>query len=199
MAKAALRIASPTENIVNVHLEELNHYLFRKRLEYLIGAAIFVVWFYVLDAWVWRLPIVSVVVFLLGMPCFVIAAIVGLFPKFRRSAIRIMVCLGILFLGIVTVFGTFHARIQLTKWRAARLGDACMAYHAKYRRYPESLDALVPEFRSSVPRARHGSFGDGEFFYSAHDASQPFLYYECRPPFGNCYYYIKSRCWVFRD
>ena len=37
------------------------------------------------------------------------------------------------------------------------------------------------------------------FYYAPHETYEPFLYYECLPPFGHCYYYVESRCWRFLD
>jgi hypothetical protein len=135
----------------------------------------------------------------LSLPCFLIAAIVCLFRKSRTSAFKVMASIGILFLGIVAVGITNHIRNNLTESRAVKLGEACIAYHAKYHRYPERLDDLVPEFISSVPSARIGIFGKDDFDYAPHEAHEPFLYYECLPPFGHCYYYVESRCWRFLD
>jgi hypothetical protein len=166
---------------------------------HLIATTMITLWFYILDAWVWFLPIVSLFVFLLILPCFLIATVACLFRRFRTSAFRVMACIGILFLGIVAVGVTNHIRNDLPRRRAVKLGDACLAYHAKYSHYPKHLDDLVPEFISSVPAAKNGILGEDDFFYAPHETSEPFIYYECFPPFGNCYYYVESRCWKFLD
>ena len=95
--------------------------------------------------------------------------------------------------------GTSNVRKNLTQYCAAKLGKACQAYRAKYHHYPERLDDLVPEFIASVPTVRVSIFGEDRFGYSSHDGSEPFIYYNCLPPFGNCYYYVESRCWAFLD
>jgi len=154
---------------------------------------------YILDSWVLFLPAVSAIVLLLVTPCFLIAVILSLFPRLRKSALKAMRCVVILFLGVVAVVGTNHFRKSLTRWRAARLGEACQAYRAKYHQYPKRLDDLVPEFVSAVPSVRVGILGEDGFNYSSHDGPEPFIYYNCLPPFGNCYYYVESRCWVFLD
>jgi hypothetical protein len=169
------------------------------RWRYLMPAIYFAAAFYVADAWVWFLPILSVFVLLLSLPCFLIAAIVSLFRKRRASAFKVMASVGVLFLGIVAVGVTNHIRNNLTKSRAAKLGEACIAYRAKYHRYPEYLEDMVPEFVSSVPPAKIGILGEDDFHYAPHETSEPFLYYECVPPFGHCYYYVESRCWRFLD
>jgi hypothetical protein len=154
---------------------------------------------YILDAWIWSLPVASTLLFVLSLPCFAVAAIVCLFRKYRRPALNVMGCVGIFLLGFAALVGTLHLRKTLLERRAVKIGDACLAYRAKYNRYPERLDQLVPEYFSSVPPARYGILSGEDFSYSADDGPQPFLYYECLPPFGNCYYYIECDCWDSRD
>lgn len=172
---------------------------FRNPSWHLIAAAFIALGFYTLDAWVWFLPAISVAVLVLILPCFLIATILCLFRRLRASALKAMGSIGILFLGIVAVVGTSHFQRNLTQWRAAKLGEACQAYRTKYHRYPEHLDDLAPEFIASVPAARVGILGEDDFKYSSHDGPEPFIYYNCLPPFGNCYYYVESRCWAFLD
>lgn len=166
---------------------------------HLRAAAIITLGFYILDAWVLFFPIASLVVLLLILPSFLITAILCLFRRCRASALRVMACIGILFLGVVAVVSTSHFRKNLTQRRATKLGEACLAYRGKYRRYPDRLGDLVPEFISSVPTARVGILGENGFRYSSHDGPEPFIYYNCVPPFGNCYYYVESHCWTFLD
>ena len=165
----------------------------------LIAATIVSACSYLFDAWVLILPVTSLLLFLLSLPCFAIATIVCCFRKYRRPALNVMACTGVFILGVVAVGGTLHMRHCAIKRRAAKLGDACLAYRAKYKRYPERLDQLVPEYVSSVPPATYGLFGNEEFVYAPHETWQPFIYYECVPPFGVCYYYIESRCWAYLD
>jgi hypothetical protein len=166
---------------------------------YLFAAALIALGFYVVDAWVWFLPVISVVVLVLILPCSLIAAILCLFPRLRRSSLKAIRFMGILFLGVVAALGTTRVHRRLTQCRAVDLGKACQAYRAKYHHYPERLDDLVPEFIRSVPRATVGIFGEDGFYYSSHEGTEPFIYYNCLPPFGNCYYYVESHCWRFLD
>ncbi len=182
-----------------MNIEDITVKVLRWPLNLLIPVTVFTVGVYIVDAWMWFLPILSLFVLLLSLPCLLIAAIVCLFRRFRNSAFKVMACIGILFLGILAVGVTNHIRNNLTERRAVKLGEACLAYHAKYNRYPEHLDDLVPEFISSVPAARIGIFGEDDFSYAPHETSEPFIYYECLPPFGHCYYYVESRCWTFLD
>ena len=110
-----------------MNLENSTLKLLHWRWKYLIPAIIFAVAFYAVDAWVWFLPTLSVLVLLLSLPCFLIAAIVCLFRKCRTSAFKVMASIGILFLGIVAVGITNHIRNNLTESRAVKLGEACIA------------------------------------------------------------------------
>jgi hypothetical protein len=167
--------------------------------QYLIVAGFIALGFYALDTWVLFLPVISLIVLGLILPCFLIAAILCVFRRLRTPVLKAMRIMGILFVGVVAAVGTSHFRRDLTQRRAVKLGQACQAYRGKYHHYPERLDDLVPEFIASVPPATVGIFGDDYFEYSSHDGPEPFIYYNCLPPFGNCYYYVESRCWAFLD
>ena len=158
-----------------MNLEDFTLKLLHWRWKYLLPAILFAVAFYTVDAWVWFLPILSVLVLLLSLPCFLIAAIVSLFRRSRASAFKVMASIGVLFLGIVAVGITNHIRNNLTESSAVKLGEACIAYHAKYHRYPEHLEDMVPEFVSSVPSARIGFLGKDDFHYAPHETYEPFL------------------------
>ena len=73
---------------------------------------------------------------------------------------------------------------------AIAIGNACLAYRAKYHQYPAELKDLVPEFLPSVPVAK---WGDEHFGYSrALDPDrQPMLYYAAVPPFGRRFYHME--------
>ena len=108
-----------------------------------------------------------------------------------------LVCIGILFLGVLADVGAHQLRRNRINSRAVKLGDACLEYRAKYNHYPEQLDDLVPEFISSIQPATATFLGEDDFNYSSHDGPEPFIYYECIPPFGHCYYYVESLLAVF--
>jgi hypothetical protein len=57
---------------------------------------------------------------------------------------------------VASIFVTIGLQNRMAEHRAVKLGDACLAYRAKYQHYPQNLNALVPEFISSVPVARYG-------------------------------------------
>jgi hypothetical protein len=168
-------------------------------MKLIIAATVVTVCSYIFDAWVLVLPVTSMLIFLLSLPFLAIATIACCFRKLRRPALHVMACVGVFVIGVVAVVGTLHLRKCAIERRAVKLGDACLAYRAKHGHYPERLDQLVPEYVSSVPPASYGLLADEEFSYAPHEGSEPFLYYGCAPPFGNCYYYIESHCWAFLD
>ena len=71
-----------------MNFEDFTLKLLRWRWKYLLPAMFFAAAFYTVDAWVWFLPILSVLVLLLSLPCFLIAAIVSLFRRPRAFAFQ---------------------------------------------------------------------------------------------------------------
>ena len=63
---------------------------------------------------------------------------------------------GIYLLAVVSSSVTNDLQSNMADRRTVKLGDACLAYRAKYHHYPDNLQAVVPEFISSVPVARYG-------------------------------------------
>lgn len=107
---------------------------------------------------------------------------------------------GIYLLAAVSIIATIGLQNSMADRRAVKLGDACLAYRAKYHRYPKNLKALVPEFISSVPVARYGLLGGDRFINSSqHDDREPMLYYEAIPPFGRRFYHMETRSWGYLD
>ena len=156
--------------------------------------------FAVFDCWAFpHLPLVALLVFLLILPSLLIVAVLSIFRKYRSTAIKALACIAILFLGVLADAGAHQLRRSRINSRVVRLGDACLAYRAKYKHYPEQLDDLVPEFISSVQAASPTLLGEDDFHYSSHDGPEPFIYYQCLQPFGHCYYYVESRCWRYLD
>jgi hypothetical protein len=107
---------------------------------------------------------------------------------------------GIYLLAAVSILATIGLQNNMADRRAVKLGDACLAYRAKYHRYPISLKALVPEFMSSIPVARYGLLGGDRFnYFYQEDLREPMLYYEAIPPFGRRFYHMETRSWGYLD
>ena len=98
-----------------------------------------------------------------------------------------------LFAAVVVVV-TSGLQKRMTNRRAVKLGDACMAYRAKYHHYPKDLDALVPEFISSVPVAKYGLRGIEPFeYFGGAGGDYPTL---CLPQMTLTCYQIESHMWT---
>jgi len=118
-----------------------------------------------------------------------------------RSLARLRVSkIGIYLLAAFSILITNNLQNRMADRRAVKLGDACLAYRAKYHHYPKRLKELVPEFMSSVPVAKYSLVGNEIFFYfSRDDDREPMLYYEAVPPFGRRFYHMESRSWGYLD
>ena len=79
------------------------------------------------------------------------------------------------------------------------IGNACLAFHLKYRRYPLRLDELVPEFLPSVPAAKYTLGGDHFFYFNPPSGLEPMLYDEALPPFGRRFYHMETGRWGYLD
>lgn len=119
------------------------------------------------DAFLW-LMLLLVFPALAAVPAF-LAALVGLaFRRFRRYAAVIALCCAVYFaaFGAAVRIGD-NIRMSAFRRLAERsepLIAAIRAYEQKHGRPPESLQALVPEFISSVPSTGMGAYP--EYRYS---------------------------------
>ena len=164
------------------------------RASAIIAAVLFVV-----DAFVLALPFFAFVLFVVAWVYFLPATLWALRSNRRVAALRAAKA-GIYLFAAVSIFVTLGLQNRMADRRAVKLGDACIAYRAKYHRYPKNLDALVPEFIPSVPVARYGLVGGDYFFYSSlSDDHEPMLFYEAIPPFGRRFYHMESRSWGYLD
>lgn len=113
--------------------------------------------------------------------------------RFYKAAIYVMAATAILF--------TNALQNRMADAKAVKLGNACLAYRAKYHHYPTDLGDLVPEFISSVPPAKYTL--TGRFFYDGNPLTdndrEPMLYYVAMPPFGRRFYHMESRSWGYLD
>ena len=154
---------------------------------------------YVVDAFVLALPFFALVLFAVVVLSFLPATLWALRSKRRIASLRATKA-GIYLLAAISIYVTLGLQNSMADRRAVRLGDACLAYRAKYHHYPKDLAALVPEFIPSVPVARYGLFLNDSFSYSSpQDDREPMLYYEALPPFGRRFYHMESRSWGYLD
>jgi hypothetical protein len=118
----------------------------------------------------------------------------------RRLYQRRLTKAGIYLLAAVAIFACNDWQNQMADRRAIKIGNACLAFHAKYQRYPNRLQELVPEFLPAVPVAKYMLGGADHFFYfSPPSGTEPMLYYEALPPFGRRFYHLESGAWGYLD
>jgi hypothetical protein len=89
------------------------------------------------------------------------------------------------------------AQSRRAEANAANIIRACEEFHAANDKYPKTLGELVPQYMSSVPRAKYCLlFGD--FLYWNFD-SQPMLAWYAIPPYGCKIYNFEERRWSYLD
>ena len=163
------------------------------------ASVIIAVVLYVGDAFVLAQGFVALVLFAVVLLYFLPATLWAVRTDRRVAKLRAAKA-GIYLLAVVSILVTIKLQNSMADRRAVKLGDACLAYRAKYHHYPENLKALVPEFISSVPVARYGLAGGDSFFYiSAENDREPMLFYEAVPPFGRRFYHMETRSWGYLD
>ena len=127
---------------------------------------------------------------LIGFP----RAFMAKFPEVRRRRLR---NLGVYFAAVLLVFVINATNNHIAQTRAERLVTAVKAYHARYQRYPQSLNDLIPEFVERVPRAKYTLLFN-EFSY-ANRGGKAHLLYTSMPPFGGPMYSFADDRWGYLD
>ncbi len=118
----------------------------------------------------------------------------------RRLYHRRLAKAGIYVLAAIAIFVCNGWQNQMADRRAIKIGNACLAFHAKCQRYPNRLQELVPEFLPAVPVAKYMLGGADHFFYfSSPSGTEPMLYYEALPPFGRRFYHLQTGGWGYLD
>jgi hypothetical protein len=102
--------------------------------------------------------------------------------KFRATRRARLRNIGIYLMAVVMVFVVIVANTYVASARWYRLIQTVKAFHAKTGRYPDSLDALVPDFVSAVPRAKY-TLLYGDFTYTR-IGTGALLYFTVTPPYG---------------
>ena len=105
---------------------------------------------------------------------------------------------GIFLLAAFSVFAANTLQNRIADRRAIMLGNACIAFRAKYQHYPTRLNDLAPEFIRSVPMAK--PLAGAPFFYSnSLSGHEPMLFYAAIPPFGRRFYHMETGGWGYLD
>jgi hypothetical protein len=102
----------------------------------------------------------------------------------------------------VAAFSTFKLNNEIAKSRADKVISAVKQYKAKYQRYPETLQTMVPEFLPSVPQAKYTFLGNN-FMYWRHAyenlPENATLLYIRIWPFGRPIFSFEQDQWGFID
>ena len=151
---------------------------------------------FVLDAVILNQGFVAVILILLALFVFFPVAVLQRRrdrPKYEQRLVKIAIYV----LTGIAVLGSNTLQNRIADRRAIAIGNACLAYRAKYHQYPTELEELVPEFLSSVPPAKWGeSFNYSRALNADHE---PMLWYAAVPPFGRRFYHMESGTWGYLD
>ena len=107
---------------------------------------------YILDAFDLHQGFFALILFAVVLFYFVPATLWDV-RKDRRLASQRFSKIGIYLLAAIASVVTKGLQNRMADRKAIIVGDACLAYRAKYHLYPKHLGDLVPEFISSVPLA----------------------------------------------
>lgn len=119
----------------------------------------------------------------------------------RRARLHLGAC-AIYALTFVLVWAYIVANGKMAARRADALVAACHGYEAKYGRYPERLEELIPEFITGVPRARYVvAWGEFDYYVRPAEGAERHhtLKYVVIPPFGRRLYQLEERRWSRLD
>lgn len=105
--------------------------------------------------------------------------------------------LAIVLLAVGMVFAYIILNNRMARSRADVLVTAVHAFQAAEKRYPVSLQELVPKYASAIPRAKFTLSLD-TFVYSTRGPA-PTLAYTSLPPYGRPTYDFGRATWSFID
>lgn len=89
-------------------------------------------------------------------------------------------------------------QLSVAEANAQRVVAACEEYHAANGSFPKKLDELVPQYLSSVPRAKYCLGPPSVFFYNSHSGST-ILFWQVVPPHLRKIYRFETRSWSYLD
>jgi len=121
----------------------------------------------------------------------------ALLPRFKAVRSKRLINLGVYLAAVVLVLTLNRAQQNLAANRGEQLVTAVKAFHTKYQQYPDSLNALVPEFIANVPPAKY-TMTYSQFSYIKTDTSATLFYTEV-PPFGRRAYVFSRGTWARFD
>ena len=137
--------------------------------------------------------ITLVVVALVMLPKILMA----LLKKNRKLCGERIVRAGIYLFMAAMVLVTVALNNRLAFSRAEKIIQACDDYRLEYRRYPDGLEELAPEFIPRIPPAKF-SLAYSNFIYISGENRHLLVYYAI-PPFGRRVYNLESASWSYLD
>lgn len=146
-------------------------------------------------------------VFVLGQGAIAIFAIVAVvfwfIPKtlfaLKRKEILITWALKTLIYSVMAaaILTANAVNNHLAKTRAEHLIFSVNEYKAQYQRYPRTLDELVPELLTKIPKAKYTVLFNN-FIYTNREGHATLMYFDF-PPFGRPYYDFNKQEWGHID
>ncbi len=98
---------------------------------------------------------------------------------------------------VVATFATISFDNHLAHQRATELIAACNQYYAQYKKYPDTLQDLVPEFVPEIPAAKY-SLLSSSFRYRVSEQDHVLMYIQIFP-FGRAFYTLEEGRWWYLD
>jgi hypothetical protein len=100
---------------------------------------------------------------------------------------------------LLLVLANNSLQVSIAQSNSARLILACEHYRLANGNYPQRLDELVPQYFSSIPRAKYCLFW-GDFQYFSSPPEFHLLVWTELPPFGRWVYgFDETRDWNYLD
>lgn len=106
---------------------------------------------------------------------------------------------GIYLVAAILIFLSRQANQDIAFLRAEKVIHACMDYNAKYRRFPERLEELVPEFMARLPKANYTLYYNYFDYVYVPAKSQHWLIVFICPPFLRRAYKFEEGTWSDLD
>jgi thiol:disulfide interchange protein len=113
-----------------------------------------------------------------------------LFKRNKELAIERLIRTCIYIFVIIAVFFSVRLINNYASFNARKLVKACNDYHAKYNKYPDKLEELVPEFLSYIPKAKPVLMFNNFNYFSYKD--KHVVWYVVLPPYGRHFYNLEK-------
>jgi hypothetical protein len=120
-----------------------------------------------------------------------ITAVIFLARQNRPKAVKSFINTGIYAFLIVAVVAFNAWNNYVAEKRLHQVVDACKQYKAKYKRFPDRLEDLVPEFFPKIPAPKLQPASWNKFTYLAPEPNDHEIMWVVLPPFGRMIYNLE--------